>query len=159
MRPARSVGVRRAARPVHRSTVTADGAETSHDRQGGLTVKRIEVVAKAFKLDDIRDVLKGAGINGMTIAEVRGLLPQGDVQTYRGVQYLVDYSPRIKVEVVVSDAQLFAVLRVLEDAARTGRLGDATIMVSPLDDVIQVRTGERGGCTIDRGSLRTNRAA
>jgi nitrogen regulatory protein PII len=122
-------------------------------------MKRIEAVVSPFKLDDLHDVLKGAGINGMTISEVRALLPQGNVQTYRGVQYLVDYSPKIKVEVVVSDAQLDAVLAVLEVAARMGQLGDGTIMVSPVEEVIRIRTGERGGYAIDRGPLRNSRAA
>lgn len=122
-------------------------------------MKRIESIMNAFKLDAVSEGLKRAGIRDVTITEARGLLPQGVVQTYRGVQYLVDYSPKIKIELVVSDEQLAPVLAVLEDVARAGEFGNGTIMVLPVEEMIRIQAGDRGAYTVDRGAARSSRAA
>ncbi len=122
-------------------------------------MKRIESIMNAFKLDDVSDALKRAGINDMTITEVRGLLPQGVVQMYRGIQYLVDYSSKIKIELVVGDEQLATVLAVLEDVARAGELGNGTIMISPVEEMIRIQAGARGAYMVDRAAAGGSRAA
>jgi nitrogen regulatory protein PII len=108
-------------------------------------MKMIKAVIKPFKLDEVRDALTAAGVEGMTVAEVRGFGRQkGHTELYRGAEYVVDMLPKIEIEVVVSDARADAVVEAIRKAANTGRIGDGKIFVSPVLDAIRIRTGERG---------------
>jgi nitrogen regulatory protein P-II 1 len=108
-------------------------------------VKKVEAIIKPFKLDDVREALAGAGVQGMTITEVKGFGRQkGHAETYRGAEYVVDFLPKVKVEVIVDDDQVHAVVEAVENAAKTGRIGDGKIFVLPIDEAIRIRTGERG---------------
>jgi nitrogen regulatory protein P-II 1 len=108
-------------------------------------MKKIEAIIKPFKLDEVKEALNGVGIQGMTITEVRGFGRQkGHTELYRGAEYKVDFLPKVKIEVVIEDGQADDVVEAIQNAARTGRIGDGKIFVSPLENVIRVRTGERG---------------
>lgn len=108
-------------------------------------MKKIEAVIKPFKLDDIRDALTALGIQGMTITEVKGFGRQkGHTELYRGAEYIVDFVPKIKIEIVVNDGVMDEVIRVIEKTACTGKIGDGKIFVSHIDEVVRIRTGHRG---------------
>lgn len=108
-------------------------------------MKKIEAIIKPFKLDEVRGALIKAGVEGMTITEVRGHGRQkGHTELYRGAEYAVDFLPKVKVEVVVESDMADIVIDAIETAARTGRIGDGKIFVMPVENVIRVRTGERG---------------
>lgn len=108
-------------------------------------MKKIEAIIKPFKLDEVRDALIKAGVEGMTITEVRGHGRQkGHTELYRGAEYAVDFLPKVKVEVVVEADMADTVIEAIETAARTGRIGDGKIFVMPVENVIRVRTSERG---------------
>jgi len=108
-------------------------------------MKKIEAIIKPFKLDDVKDALAEAGIHGMTVSEVRGFGRQrGHTEIYRGAEYVVDFLPKIKVEVVVPEQALHAAIDAIEAAAKTGRIGDGKIFVSTVDEAVRIRTGERG---------------
>jgi nitrogen regulatory protein P-II 1 len=112
-------------------------------------MKKIEAVIKPFKLDDVKEALQELGVQGMTVLEAKGYGRQkGHTELYRGAEYVVDFLPKIKVEVVVDDAQLTAALEAIQQAARTGRIGDGKIFVSEITDVIRIRTGEAGANAI-----------
>ena len=106
-------------------------------------MKKIEAVIKPFKLDEVREALAGAGVSGLTVTEVKGFGRQkGHTELYRGAEYVVDFLPKVKVEVVVSDVLLEPVLESIQQAARTGKIGDGKIFVSDVSQVIRIRTGE-----------------
>ena len=108
-------------------------------------MKIVMAVIKPFKLEEVRDALTSIGVHGLTVTEVKGYGRQkGHTEIYRGAEYVVDFLPKIKIEVAVADDQLEAALDVLVNAARTGRIGDGKIFVSELTEVIRIRTGERG---------------
>jgi len=108
-------------------------------------MKKIEAIIKPFKLDEVKEALQELGVQGMTVQEVKGYGRQkGHTELYRGAEYVVDFLPKIKVEVVVSDDQLEAAIEAITTSARTGRIGDGKIFVSDLTDVVRIRTGERG---------------
>jgi nitrogen regulatory protein P-II 1 len=108
-------------------------------------MKKIEAVIKPFKLDEVKEALQDLGVQGMTVLEAKGYGRQkGHTELYRGAEYVVDFLPKIKIEVVVSDDQLNAALEAVQAAARTGRIGDGKIFVSDVMDVIRIRTGENG---------------
>src|SRR5438309_11876460 len=108
-------------------------------------MKKIEAIIKPFKLDDVKEALTGAGIIGMTVSEVRGFGRQkGHTEMYRGGEYTVDFLPKTKVEVVVPDGLASKVVALLTAAAKTGSIGDGTVLVKPLEDAVRIRTGERG---------------
>ncbi len=108
-------------------------------------MKKIESIVKPFKLDDIKEALAKIGIQGMTITEVKGFGRQkGHTELYRGSEYTVDFLPKIKIEVVVPDDISEKVVEAIQSAARTGRIGDGKIFVSDAEQVIRIRTGERG---------------
>ena len=108
-------------------------------------MKKIEAIIKPFKLDEVKEALQELGVQGMTVQEVRGYGRQkGHTELYRGAEYVVDFLPKIKVEVVVSDDHLETAIEAITSAARTGRIGDGKIFVSDLTDVVRIRTGERG---------------
>jgi nitrogen regulatory protein PII len=108
-------------------------------------MKKIEAIIKPFKLEDVKDALKDLGVTGMTLTEVKGFGRQkGHTEIYRGSEYTVDFLPKNKVEVVVADSQVKAVVDAIVKAARTGKIGDGKVFVSPLEDAIRIRTDERG---------------
>lgn len=112
-------------------------------------MKKIEAIIKPFKLDEVRESLQKAGIQGMTIGEVKGFGRQkGHTELYRGAEYIVDFLPKIKVEVVVDDGLVQTVVEAIMKVAKTGKIGDGKIFISKLDEVIRIRTGEAGKAAI-----------
>jgi len=108
-------------------------------------MKKIEAIVKPFKLDEVKDALNEIGIQGMTVTEVKGFGRQkGHTELYRGAEYVVDFIPKIKIEIVSSDALAAKIVEVIERAAKTGKIGDGKIFVYQIDEVIRIRTGERG---------------
>lgn len=106
-------------------------------------MKKIEAIIKPFKLDDVREALAEIGINGMTVSEVKGFGRQkGHTELYRGAEYMVDFLPKVKLELVVQDEELDACLEVIQNTARTGKIGDGKIFVFEVERVIRIRTGE-----------------
>jgi nitrogen regulatory protein P-II 2 len=109
-------------------------------------VKLLTAIIKPFKLDDVRNTLSELGIQGMTLTEVKGFGRQkGHTELYRGAEYVVDFLPKMKIEVAVDDDQLASVVDAVSEAARTGKIGDGKIFVTELLEVIRIRTGETGG--------------
>jgi nitrogen regulatory protein P-II 1 len=112
-------------------------------------MKKVEAIIKPFKLDDVREGLSQAGITGMTAIEVKGFGRQkGHTELYRGAEYVVDFLPKVKVELVVADDQLDTCVEAITKAARTGKIGDGKIFVSPVDQVVRIRTGEENEAAI-----------
>ena len=108
-------------------------------------MKKIEAIIKPFKLDEVKEALADVGVLGLTVTEVKGFGRQkGHTELYRGAEYVVDFLPKVKVEVVLSDEMVPRVLEAIERAAKTGRIGDGKIFVSTIDEVVRIRTGERG---------------
>lgn len=108
-------------------------------------MKKIEAIIKPFKLDEVKDALNEIGIQGMTVTEVKGFGRQkGHTELYRSAEYVVDFIPKIKIEVVTSDSLASKVVVVIEKTAKTGKIGDGKIFVYPIEEVIRIRTGERG---------------
>ncbi len=108
-------------------------------------MKKIEAIIKPFKLDEVKDKLNEIGIKGITVSEVKGFGRQkGHTELYRGAEYVVDFLPKIKLEIVISDNQLDEVVNAIMKTAQTGRIGDGKIFVIDLADTIRIRTGERG---------------
>jgi len=112
-------------------------------------MKLITAIIKPFKLDDVREALSDIGISGVTVTEVKGFGRQkGHTELYRGAEYVVDFLPKIKVEVVIADDQLAPALEAIQAAARTGRIGDGKIFVSEITEVVRIRTGETGPAAV-----------
>ncbi len=108
-------------------------------------MKKIEAIIKPFKLDDVKEALNEIGIKGMTISEVKGYGRQkGHKEIYRGAEYVVDFIPKVKLEIVIEASMTEKVIDTIQNAAKTGKIGDGKIFVIPVEDVIRVRTGERG---------------
>ncbi|MBU0995755.1 MAG: P-II family nitrogen regulator [Proteobacteria bacterium] len=108
-------------------------------------MKKLEVVIKPFKLDDVKEALNEKGIVGMTVTEVKGYGRQkGHKEIYRGAEYVVDFMPKLKIEIVAADDRVDEIIETICKAANTGKIGDGKIFVLPVDDVIRIRTGERG---------------
>ncbi len=108
-------------------------------------MKMVSAVIKPFKLEDVREALSKAGIQGMTVTEVKGFGRQkGHTELYRGAEYVVDFLPKVKIDIAVDDAQVEAVLDAIGTAANTGKIGDGKIFVSDLSQIIRIRTGETG---------------
>src|SRR6266567_8383250 len=108
-------------------------------------MKKIEAIVRHFKVEDVKNALTAQGINGMTITEVRGFGRQkGHTEMYRGTEYTVDFLPKLFITVIVVDDLVESVVKAISDSARTGKIGDGKIFVSSLDDVMRIRTGERG---------------
>jgi len=108
-------------------------------------MKKVEAIIKPFKLDEVKDKLNQIGIKGITVSEVKGFGRQkGHTELYRGAEYVVDFLPKIKMEVVVSDNQVEDVITTIMHAAQTGRIGDGKIFVIDLQEAVRIRTGERG---------------
>ncbi len=108
-------------------------------------MKKIEAVIKPFKLDDVKEALQEVGLQGMTVTDVRGFGRQkGHTELYRGAEYVVDFLPKVKIELVVDDNLVAAAVEAIKTAAHSGRIGDGKIFVSPIDDAVRIRTGETG---------------
>jgi len=108
-------------------------------------MKKIEAIIKPFKLDEVKDALNEIGIQGMTVTEVKGFGRQkGHTELYRGAEYIIDFIPKIKLEIVTSDNMASKVIEKIQQVAKTGKIGDGKIFVCPVDEVIRIRTGERG---------------
>jgi nitrogen regulatory protein P-II 1 len=111
----------------------------------GGTMKKIEAIVKPFKLDEVKNALTKIGIQGMTVTEVKGFGRQkGHTEVYRGAEYKIDFLPKSKIEIIVTDEVVTQAMEVIERAAKTGKIGDGKIFVSPVQEVIRIRTGERG---------------
>ena len=109
-------------------------------------MKKVEAIIKPFKLDDVKEALQELGLQGMTVTEVKGYGRQkGHTELYRGAEYVVDFLPKLKVEMVIKDDMVDAVLEAIQEAARTGRIGDGKIFVSDIGQAVRIRTGEKGG--------------
>ena len=108
-------------------------------------MKKIEAIIRPFKLDEVKDALSEVAIQGMTVTEVKGFgRTGGKKEVYRGSAYVVDFVPKVKIEIVVPESQVDSVIDAIEKSAKTGRIGDGKIFVSPIDEVVRIRTGERG---------------
>ena len=108
-------------------------------------MKKVEAIVKPFKVDDIKNALNKMGIQGMTVTEVKGFGRQkGHTEVYRGAEYKIDFLPKTKIEVIVTDEMVNEVTETIEGAAKTGKIGDGKIFLSPVEEVIRIRTGERG---------------
>jgi len=107
-------------------------------------MKKIEAIIKPFKLDDVKEALNGLGIKGMTLSEVKGYGRQkGHTEVYRGAEYVIDFLPKLKIEIIVNSEQVEPVVDAIVEAAKTGKIGDGKIFVLPVEQVVRVRTGER----------------
>jgi nitrogen regulatory protein PII len=112
-------------------------------------MKKVEAIIKPFKLDEVKDALNDLGIQGMTVTEVKGFGRQkGHTELYRGAEYVIDFIPKIKIEIVTSDALTQKVVDTIERVAKTGKIGDGKIFVYPIEDIIRIRTGERGEAAV-----------
>ena len=108
-------------------------------------MKKVEAIIKPFKLDEVKESLNEIGIQGITISEVKGFGRQkGHTELYRGAEYVVDFIPKIKIEIIVADSILLQVVETIEKSAKTGRIGDGKIFVTNVEEVIRIRTGETG---------------
>ena len=108
-------------------------------------MKKVEAIIKPFKLDEVKEALHEIGVSGITVTEAKGFGRQkGHTELYRGAEYVVDFLPKVKIELVVDDNLVDRAVQAIEDAARTGRIGDGKIFILPVEDAIRIRTGERG---------------
>jgi nitrogen regulatory protein P-II 1 len=108
-------------------------------------MKKIEAIIKPFKLDEVKEALQDVGVQGLSVIEVKGFGRQkGHTELYRGAEYVVDFLPKVKIEVVLDDDQVDAAVEAIVDAAKTGKIGDGKIFVSPVEQTIRIRTGETG---------------
>ena len=108
-------------------------------------MKKIEAIIKPFKLDEVKEALQEVGLQGITVTEAKGFGRQkGHTELYRGAEYVVDFLPKVKVEVVLNDADVDAAIDAIQRVAATGRIGDGKIFVTPVEEAIRIRTGERG---------------
>ncbi|QMU56543.1 MAG: DUF3240 domain-containing protein [Candidatus Mycalebacterium zealandia] len=108
-------------------------------------MKKIEAIVKPFILEDLKDALKDIGIQGMTVSEVKGFGRQkGHAEIYRGSEYVIDFLPKVKVEIVATDEMVSSIIDVITQSAKTGKTGDGKIFIIPIEEVIRIRTGERG---------------
>ena len=108
-------------------------------------MKRIDAIIKPFKLDEVKDRLTAIGVQGLTVNEVKGFGRQkGHSELYRGAEYVVDFLPKVQLSVLVPDERVAEIVEAIVDGARTGRIGDGKIFISPIEEVVRIRTGERG---------------
>jgi nitrogen regulatory protein P-II 1 len=116
---------------------------------GGADVKKVEAIIKPFKLDDVKDALHESGVSGITVTEVKGFGRQkGHTELYRGAEYVIDFLPKVKIEVVVEDSLVDNVVEAIAESARTGRIGDGKIFVMDIEQAVRIRTGDRGADAI-----------
>jgi nitrogen regulatory protein P-II 1 len=121
------------------------GSAWGRDSRGEQVMKKIEAIIKPFKLDEVKEKLNASGIQGMTVSEVRGFGRQrGHTELYRGAEYVVDFLPKTKIEIIIPDHLEDMVIETIMAASQTGSIGDGKIFVTPVEEVIRIRTGERG---------------
>lgn len=114
-------------------------------RRNGNAMKKIEAIIKPFKLDEVKEALSDMGLKGLTVVEAKGFGRQkGHTELYRGAEYVVDFLPKVKIEVVLEDNLVDRAVEAIQSAAHTGRIGDGKIFITPVEEVIRIRTGERG---------------
>jgi nitrogen regulatory protein P-II 1 len=112
-------------------------------------MKKIEAIIKPFKLDEVKDALNAIGVQGITVVEVKGFGRQkGHTELYRGAEYVVDFLPKVKIEIIAADNLVSKIIETIETTAKTGRIGDGKIFILPVEEVIRIRTGERGEAAI-----------
>ena len=112
-------------------------------------MKKVEAIIKPFKLEEVKDSLNAAGIQGLTVSEVKGFGRQkGHTELYRGAEYIVDFLPKVKIEIVLADEQVETAIEAIQNAAKTGRIGDGKIFVINLEQAIRIRTGEKGDSAV-----------
>jgi nitrogen regulatory protein PII len=112
-------------------------------------MKKIEAIIKPFKLDEVKDALNALGVQGMTVTEVKGFGRQkGHVELYRGAEYDISFIPKVKIELVIADSMADKVVSTIEDKAKTGKIGDGKIFISKVEEIVRIRTGERGETAI-----------
>jgi nitrogen regulatory protein P-II 1 len=115
----------------------------------GKTMKKVEAIIKPFKLDEVKEALHEVGIRGITVTEAKGFGRQkGHTELYRGAEYVVDFLPKVKLEIVMEDALVERAVEAIQQAAHTGRIGDGKIFVTSIDEAVRIRTGERGADAI-----------
>ena len=115
-------------------------------------MKKVEAIIKPFKLDEVKEALSEAGVEGMTVTDVRGFGRQkGHTEIYRGSEYTVDFLPKMKIEIVIEDDRLETVVKAIVDTANTGKIGDGKVFVSPVEEAVRIRTGERGPEAVNVG--------
>jgi nitrogen regulatory protein PII len=137
------------ARPLPSKCGSDWALAAAANRREDFRVKKIEAIIKPFKLDDVKDALHEVGVSGITVAEVKGFGRQkGHTELYRGAEYVIDFLPKVKIEVVVEDGLVDNVVEAIENAARTGRIGDGKIFVFDVEQAIRIRTGDRGADAI-----------
>ena len=142
---ARALLPRSAEEKADARTGSPEDLTRGHDARQVLSMKRIEAVIRPHQLDPVKERLASAGVHGLTVVEVRGFGRQkGHTERYRGAEYVVDLLPKLQLTVVASEEQVAGIVQALIDGARTGTIGDGKIFVTPLDDVIRIRTGEHG---------------
>jgi nitrogen regulatory protein P-II 1 len=138
-------------RPGHRGDARGARARTAATSAGGdgEAMKKIEAIIKPFKLDEVKEALQEVGLQGITVTEAKGFGRQkGHTELYRGAEYVVDFLPKVKVEVVLTDEMVEKAVDAIRNAAQTGRIGDGKIFVSPIEDAVRIRTGETGNDAI-----------
>src|SRR5215510_11827286 len=134
-----------ASRVFFRRLICIRLVEIEANYQRGAPMKMVEAIVKPFKLDEVKEALTKAGIQGMTVEEVKGFGRQkGHTELYRGAEYSVDFLPKVKIQILVPDDKAAKVVEVITDTARTGKIGDGKIFVTSVDEVIRIRTGEKG---------------
>ena len=125
------------------------GSWLSNRLISGQLMKKIEAIIKPFKLDEVKEALQEAGLQGITVIEAKGFGRQkGHTELYRGAEYVVDFLPKVKLELIVEDSMVEKTVEAITNAARTGRIGDGKIFITSVDEVIRIRTGERGSDAI-----------
>jgi nitrogen regulatory protein P-II 1 len=114
-----------------------------------MTMKMVTAIVKPFKLDEVREALSAIGVQGVTVTEVKGFGRQkGHTELYRGAEYVVDFLPKVKIELIIEDEMVEKAVEAIRSSAHTGRIGDGKIFVSRIDDAIRIRTGERGDAAV-----------
>jgi len=112
-------------------------------------MKKVEAIIKPFKLDEVKESLSAIGVQGLTVSEIKGFGRQkGHTELYRGAEYVVDFLPKVKLEIIAADTKVPDIIAAIEKSAKTGRIGDGKIFVLPIEEVIRIRTGERGNDAI-----------
>jgi len=131
------------------SYAAADREDRRSQEEIGKIMKKVEAIIKPFKLDEVKDALHEVGIKGITVTEAKGFGRQkGHTELYRGAEYVVDFLPKVKLEIVMEDNLVERAVEAIQQAAHTGRIGDGKIFVSSIDEAVRIRTGERGGDAI-----------
>jgi nitrogen regulatory protein P-II 1 len=136
---------------IHKRPVWRTLAAPASARAGGCLkqMKKIEAIIKPFKLDEVKDALNQIGLKGITVLEAKGFGRQkGHTELYRGAEYVVDFLPKVKIELIIEDEMVEKAVEAIRSSAHTGRIGDGKIFVSRIDDAIRIRTGERGDAAV-----------